>query len=261
VSKSALPLAKASPTYRDLSDWVVLRLLDSIRSGAMRPGQRLVERDIAERLGVSRAPVRDALHKLETLGVAERRSPRGICVRSWTDDDATEVVELTDTLILLSVQLAVNKLTEDDFESLSAVLEEAKHLSDDGPADPRRRLELDFRFHLIIARASGNKRVIQLLESLSLPMQLYAHETYEQLDIGFNTQIHTDLLNALRRRDEVAAIGSVFKNAPASRAVFSRALQSARDLRGAKAQPATGAQPALTGDGGSECLTGDGGSE
>lgn len=148
-----MPLVSESPAYRDLSDWVVLRVLDAIRNGRIRPGDRLVEHDVAATFGVSRAPVRDALHKLETLGVVERRQPRGVYVRSWSDQDATEVVELTDALILTSVQLGADRLTDEDLAELESLLLEAAAVANSAEDDPARRQELDLQFHLVIARA------------------------------------------------------------------------------------------------------------
>ncbi len=126
-----------SPVYRDLTDWVVLCVLESVRRGDIRPSERLVEHEVATRFGVSRAPVRDALHKLETLGVVERRRPRGVYVRSWTDQDATEVLELMDALILLSVQLSVDKLSTDDLRELAEVVEESGPTVRVGHGGPR----------------------------------------------------------------------------------------------------------------------------
>jgi DNA-binding GntR family transcriptional regulator len=220
-----MPYRSESPAYRDLTDWVVLCVLESVRRGDIRPGERLVEHEVAARFGVSRAPVRDALHKLETLGVVERRRPRGVYVRAWTDQDATEVLELMDALILLSVQLSVDKLSPEDLRELAEVVEESGRLSESVTADPARQLELDLRFHMIIARKSGNRRVAQLIETLGLPMQLYARETYGALERGFAYRIHTDLLEALRRRDKSAAVASVLRHAPESEAVFARAVQ------------------------------------
>ena len=164
-----MPLPSESPAYRDLSDWVVLRVLDAIRNGGIRPGDRLVEHEVAATFGVSRAPVRDALHKLETIGVVERRLPRGVYVRSWSDQDATEVVELIDALILTSVQMGADRLTDDDLAQLERYLVDTAALANSADDDPVRRQEMDLEFHLIIARAAGNRRVVQMMETLGTP--------------------------------------------------------------------------------------------
>ena len=220
-----MPPVSASPAYRDLSDWVVLRVLEAIRAGDIRPGERLVEHDVAARFMVSRAPVRDALHKLESLGVAERRFPRGIYVRAWTDQDATELLQVLDALILMSVQLAADRLTSNDLEALTGILRETERVLAQAEPDPARRLALDLEFHRVIAEASGNRRLADLMTGLSLPLSLYTHETYA-VDGSFSSaSIHADLLEALRRRDVAASVASVLRNAPKSRAMFERALR------------------------------------
>ena len=106
------------PDYRGLSEWVVLKVIDAVRKGAFVPGERLLEEDLARRYGVSRAPVRDAIHRLENLGVVQRRQPRGVYVTHWTPDDRAEVLAIADALILASVQLAIHRLTQEDFQAL-----------------------------------------------------------------------------------------------------------------------------------------------
>jgi DNA-binding GntR family transcriptional regulator len=219
-----VPLPSESPAYRDLSDWVVLRVLDAIRTGDIRPGDRLVEHDVAATFGVSRAPVRDGLHKLETIGVVERRLPRGVYVRSWTDQDATEVVELIDALILTSVQSGADRLTDEDLAKLEAYLNEAAAIASSDNDDPPRRQEIDLQFHLLIARAAGNRRVVQMMETLGIPLLLYAREAYSDPDGDHTNQIHWELLDALKRHDKAAAVAGVMRNAPKSKAVFARAL-------------------------------------
>jgi len=116
----------SKPVYRALTDWVVLKILDAVRTGEFVPDQRLSEEDLAKRFDVSRAPVRDALHRLEQIGVVERRPPRGMYVRSWTDADYAEVLALVDALNLLSVQLSFGRLTEDDCAQLERIVDEAR---------------------------------------------------------------------------------------------------------------------------------------
>jgi DNA-binding FadR family transcriptional regulator len=70
-----------------LSDWVVLEVLDGVRQGVFTPGQRLNGEELARLFEVSSALVRDAMRKLEQIGVIERRLPRGAYVREWTDKD------------------------------------------------------------------------------------------------------------------------------------------------------------------------------
>jgi DNA-binding GntR family transcriptional regulator len=213
------------PAYRDLSDWVVLRVLESIRTGTIRPGERLVEHEVATRFGVSRAPVRDAFHKLQNIGVVERVRPRGVSVRSWTDEDAAEVYLLMDTFILMSVQLAVPKLKAEDLDALQASLAEARNALAAGTLDGPSQLAIDLRFHSIITRATGNRRLAELMNALTLPLGLYGGLEYDHLEPAFWLRIHTDLFENLKRGDVDGAVLCVLRNARQSEAMFFRALK------------------------------------
>src|SRR6202142_1974742 len=169
----------SKPAVRALTDWVVLKILEGVRKGDLVPDQRLSEEDLAKRFDVSRAPVRDALHRLEQIGVVERRPPRGMYVRSWTDADHAEVHALVDALNLLAVQLSFGRLTEDDFAQLERLLEEARQATETGIEEDRRQIQRDSDFHLIMARASGNRRLVQLMEQLMLPGVLYVTEAHD----------------------------------------------------------------------------------
>jgi DNA-binding GntR family transcriptional regulator len=186
------------PVYRALTDWVVLKILDGVKKGEFVPDQRLSEEDLARRFDVSRAPVRDALHRLEQLGVCERRPPRGLYLRTWTTEDHGEVLALIDALNLLAVQLSFGKLSASDFGQLEQIVEEAKQSTETGIDADRKQIQRDADFHLIIARASGSRRLVELMERLMLPCVLYVNEAHDYLQREFWVNIHGSLLDALR---------------------------------------------------------------
>ncbi len=188
----------SKPVYRALTDWVVLKILDEVRKGDFVPNQRLSEEDLAKRFEVSRAPVRDALHRLEQIRVVERRPPRGMYVRSWTDADYAEVLALLDALNLLAVQLSFGRLTENDFAQLEQIVEEARQTTETGVEADRRQVQRDCDFHLVFARASGNRRLVELMEQLMLPCVLYVSEAHDYLQRDFWVHIHAGLLEALQ---------------------------------------------------------------
>jgi DNA-binding GntR family transcriptional regulator len=188
----------SKPVYRALTDWVVLKILDGVKKGEFVPDQRLSEEDLARRFEVSRAPVRDALHRLEQIGVVERRPPRGLYVRAWTSADHAEVLALVDALNLLAVQLSFGRLADDDFIQLERIVEEAKEAKGEGVEEDRKQIQRDADFHLTIARATGNRRLVELMERLMLPCVLYITEAHEYLQRDFWVSMHSSLLEALR---------------------------------------------------------------
>jgi DNA-binding GntR family transcriptional regulator len=209
-----------SPAYRHLSDWVVLKVLDGVRKGVFMPGQRLTGEELARTFQVSRAPVRDAMHILEQLGVIERRRPRGTYVRAWTDKDRAEILFILDALIVLSVELSVGRLTADDFAQLDQIIAETR-AGGEAP-DEQTQIERDANFHRIIARASGNRRLVELMDQLMLPLQIYAKESHDYFQRDFWLRLHSSLLEALRTGDLDTAVTVSLRNTRESQKVLLR---------------------------------------
>ncbi len=196
-----MPVPAVSPAYRDLSSWVAMQILEAIKSGQITPGERLVEREIAERFGVSRAPVRDAIHKLENLGVVVREGSRATYVRSWTATDAVNLVVLLDAMIALSVRLAAIRLQPEDLAELESIVEETRAAVANDPDNAGEQVALDVKFHLVIARVSGNPQLRELIETLWIPVSLYHEQFLASVGRWYSLQEHTELLEALRRGD------------------------------------------------------------
>lgn len=200
-----------------MSEWVVSRILDALRSGAIKPGERLVERDIAATFDVSRGPVRDALHKLESMGVVERRPPRGVYIRSWTEQDAVELAQLSDALIYLSVQLVADKLTREQVAELEGIVEATRSLVGESKVDPLVVQKLDQEFHRAIAKAAGNQRLVELLDQFAIPMSIYPDPRHANADPAFSVRQHGRLLDRLRAQDRAGAVMQVVQNFDESR--------------------------------------------
>jgi DNA-binding GntR family transcriptional regulator len=196
----SLPIPPETPDYRDLSEWVATRILDAIDNGSLKPGERLVEQDIAEKFSVSRTPVREALYKLERLEVVHRRG-RATYVNTWTAEDIIEIILLLDALILLSVQLGINRLQPDDLAELEEIVEETRAVVSERPSYKGRLMALEFKFHITIARRSGHRRLIELIENLSLPIKLYYDDYLAIVGRPTTLRTHENLLEALKHQD------------------------------------------------------------
>lgn len=209
---SMLTKDNTPPDDQQLSEWAVIRILDDIRDGLIKQGERLVERNIADRLNISRAPIRDAFHRLESIGVVERRETRGICVRFWTEHDAAEILYLMDALIFLSVKLAVGRLTDADFAELERIVSETKHNAELEMVDRSIQLALDLEFHHIIARATGHRRLIDQLKELTLPLDLWPKVFMRRILPDFSYRQHSELIESLRSGDREIAVNCVVRH-------------------------------------------------
>ncbi|MGE5585889.1 MAG: GntR family transcriptional regulator [Bacillota bacterium] len=141
-----------------------LEIRERIKRGIWGPGYRLVERTVAEELGVSRTPVRAAFERLFSEGLVELVPNRGAVVVNISLEDAIEILQMREVLEVLACKLAVPRLTADDLDRLRAILVEMKKAVHDN--DVYRYSDLNGAFHRIIVDASGSRRLAEMLDLL-----------------------------------------------------------------------------------------------
>lgn len=139
----------ARTSYRQV---VVMQLREAIASGELAPGEHLNEVAVADRLGVSPTPVREAFRDLEQSGLIEVQPHRGARVRPLTRRALSEIYSLRAHLEQLAIRLAHPRLEEQDFAQLKDLIEGMERCAEEG--DPAGVVELDVAFHRhIVARA------------------------------------------------------------------------------------------------------------
>jgi DNA-binding GntR family transcriptional regulator len=151
-----------------LVDLAVERLRRDILSGRIDPGERLVEEQLTRQLGISRAPLREAMRLLAQQGLVEHIPRRGVRVATLSDDDVRELYELRDVLERHAVTSMPDR---PDLTGLRAALEVMRTATatDD-------RLELanaHRRFHVEVVTLGGNRQLVALYESILVRIQLY----------------------------------------------------------------------------------------
>lgn len=167
-------LPKSTNEYLPLRDVVFHTLRQSILMGDLAPGQRLMEIKLAENLGVSRTPIREAIHKLELEGLVVMSPRKGASVAKITEKDLTDVLEVRCSLEELAVELACEKISPEEISQLKVVMEEFKQAMSGN--DITTIASKDVAFHDVIFTATGNKRLIQLLNNLRELMYRYRVE-------------------------------------------------------------------------------------
>lgn len=198
---SALPLTPA--VKRSLADDVVDRLRDAIFHGSFKPGEPLREEQLAAMLDVSRGPVREALVQLEREGLVIVRRHRGASVARLSRSDLEEVYSLRLVLERLAVQRAARYATEADFAAMQAVVAAFDVALSRGPSE-KEVAELDVRFHDLIYRAARHQRLYDCWSNLRSQIYIFLlSRNVANPDFRYVTvKAHTDLLDALRARDE-----------------------------------------------------------
>jgi DNA-binding GntR family transcriptional regulator len=148
-----------------LIDSVYAQLRDMILSNVLRAGQKLVDRDLAEQLGVSRTPVREALGRLAMMGLVEARSRRGYYVTQYTAEQMSDLYEFRAILEGSAARLAAQNAQPSHLREFERILAESEKLTAD-PTSRAKTVELDLEMHHLVAKASGNTELKKAIENL-----------------------------------------------------------------------------------------------
>ena len=172
--------------YLPLRDVVFNTLRQAILRGEFKPGERLMEIQLANKLGVSRTPIREAIRKLELEGLVIMIPRKGAEVADITEKSLRDVLEVRKALEELAVQLACEKITQEELEELEKAGENFKKVLKRSK-DITEVAEADVRFHDVIYMATDNQKLILLLNNLREQMYRYRveylkrEEAYPQL--------------------------------------------------------------------------------
>lgn len=164
----------AMDEFLPLRDVVFNTLRKAILTGELKPGERLMEIHLANRLGVSRTPIREAIRKLELEGLVIMIPRRGAEVAQITEKNLKEVLEVRRALDALCVELACDRISADEEEQLREACDEFERATE--TRDATIITKADVEFHDIIVQATGNQRLIQLINNLSEQMYRYRFE-------------------------------------------------------------------------------------
>jgi DNA-binding GntR family transcriptional regulator len=146
-------------------------LRETILNGEIKSGERLVESDIAKRIGTSRTPVREALHSLEREGLLESTPRIGYVVTTISEAEVSELSGIRLALEDLALRWAMEKNSEKLVEGLGANIEQAEALLEAG--DIRFFIEMDAQFHQIISETADSKRLTEITQSIRRHMLRY----------------------------------------------------------------------------------------
>lgn len=190
--------------FLPLRDVVFNTLRQAILTGELKPGERLMEIHLANRLGVSRTPIREAIRKLELEGLVTMIPRRGAEVAQITEKSMKDVLEVRRTLDALSAELACERISKEEEEALKQAclnFEAAVKTK-----DTKAIAKADVAIHDIIAAATGNQRLIQLINNLAEQMYRYRFEYIK--DASQHERIieeHRIIYESIVKKDKEAA--------------------------------------------------------
>jgi DNA-binding GntR family transcriptional regulator len=200
-------------------------LVEHIVTGDLKPGQHLVENDLARQLGVSRQPVREALHRLEAGGWIDLRPGQGAFVHVPTDEEVDQLLDARELLDGATARLAARRATPAALARLRAIWTDGVAAVDGG--DLERTVSANNSFHAAVAEVAGNKVLTELSEIVARRVRWYyrqvaptrGHESWSE---------HAALVEAIEAGDEDKAAAVARAHTERTRLAYHPAGHSGR---------------------------------
>jgi DNA-binding GntR family transcriptional regulator len=194
--------------FLPLRDVVFQTLRQGILSGELKPGERLMEIHLANRLGVSRTPIREAIRKLELEGLVIMIPRRGAEVAQISEKSLRDVMEVRRALDALSVELACDRIDQNELSLLKEACISFEEAVSTG--ELRQIAQTDVAFHDIIVNAAGNMRLLQLMHNLSEQVYRYRFEYIkDSSQHGRLMEEHRIIYDSIVRKDKETAAKAV----------------------------------------------------
>lgn len=198
-----------SDEFLPLRDEVFNTLRQRILRGSLKPGERLMEIHLAEQLGVSRTPIREAIRMLELEGLVKMIPRKGAQVASISREDLQDVLEVRKALDTLAVKLACERISQEEIEKLKEA--EAEFERTLKFSDTTQIAEADVAFHDVIQASSKNKRLKSMISNLAERIYRYRYEYIKQQSDGGKTLVdeHRMIIHYIEERNVEKAIEAI----------------------------------------------------
>ncbi len=187
-------------SYKPLRELVLEAIRTAIMNGSLQPRERLMEIQLAEELGVSRTPVREALRKLELEGFIVMVPRKGAYVSDLTIKDIADVFEIRAALEGLAGALAAERITEEELDEMERLLVEKGEAIHQNDID--KLVEADTRFHEALYKASRNERLTTIISNLREQIQRFRLTSLSVPGRRTDSlEEHRNILEAIQARD------------------------------------------------------------
>jgi len=190
--------------YQPLRDVVFEYLRSAILNGDLKPKERLMEVQLAEQLGVSRTPIREAIRKLELEGLVVMIPRRGAYVGDISVKDILDVLEVREVLEGLAASLAAERMQKDELQSLRQVTEEFRKVFEE--QNTQGMVEKDNEFHDKIFQATRNQKLLHIAHGLHEQVQRFRIMYFSEYNTSKTlAEEHQAILEAIEKRDRKKA--------------------------------------------------------
>jgi DNA-binding GntR family transcriptional regulator len=201
-------------------------LVELVAGGTLRPGQHLVESDLARQLGVSRQPVREALHRLEAEGWIDLRPSQGAYVHVPTDEEVNQLLDVRELLEGATARLAARAATPDAVASLRAALQDGVAAVQGG--DVAAAVAANNQFHAAVAAVAGNGVLAELSEIVARRVSWHYRQV-APVRGHLSWSEHADLVAAIEASDEDRAATLARRHTEQTRSAYHRPATAAQD--------------------------------
>jgi len=190
--------------YLPLRDVVFNTLREAILKGDLVPGERLMENTLAEKMGVSRTPIREAIRKLELEGLVTMIPRKGAEVAKITEKDIRDLLEVRATLEALAVRLACERMSDETIEKLNILKEEFARAAK--KKDVNLIIRKDVEFHDAIFSSTGNDKLIQIVSNLREQIYRFRVKYIQEMpDYQVLIDEHEEIVENIKNGDIKAA--------------------------------------------------------
>ncbi len=187
--------------YLPLRDVVFNTLRDAILTGKLVPGERLMENQLAEKLGVSRTPVREALRMLELENLVELVPRKGAQVLDMSEKDIINILEVRSALEGLATSVACKKMSKEDLQQLKNMeVDFEKAVAEN---DVERFVDIDEDFHDLIFAATENDKLVNIFRNLRIQLYRYRMAQAKNNETSMSTIVahHRSIIRAIENHD------------------------------------------------------------
>lgn len=197
--------------YLPLRDVVFNTLREAILKGELRPGERLMELQLASKLGVSRTPIREAIRMLEQEGLAVTIPRRGAEVAKMTEKDMQDVLQVREALDELAAVIACEMITQEELVELEKAACEFEAAIE--TKDLKQIADTDMRFHDIVYEATNNLKLVTVLSNLREQMYRYRVEYLkDEKNHSVLLKEHRQILEGFKEKNKELVVESMRKH-------------------------------------------------
>jgi DNA-binding GntR family transcriptional regulator len=215
-------------SHRPIREEVFLSLRNAILKGQFKLGERLVEKELAKKMGISRTPIREALRKLDLEGLVKYTPRKGVIVAGVSAKDALEIYPIRAVLEGLAARSAATNRSNEELAKLEDLLSKMKECIEKNTID--QFIAFHSCFHNTFAKASKNLRLYQMIISLRDYVRNFATISYSLSDrLLYGWEEHYEIADAIAKRDDERAERAAKTHIMQAKEAFLKAILSAEE--------------------------------